>query len=114
MDSTDSIDNTYEGIIYPCAVTLDGFWTTQRGHRVSIIGVEFDTPEGTDWEKETIQAVTPANEHIECCPTCNEWVGKQTPLLHTVAHRILPCCVCAEFMWRPRPDFEDALKEAMA
>jgi hypothetical protein len=107
-------DDTYEDTIHPGAVSVDGYWTTTRGHRMSVIGVVFDTPEGTEWLGETIHTVTPAVEHIEACPNCEEWVGKQTPLLHTAGHRILPCCMCDQFVWLARPDFEDTLKEALA
>lgn len=114
MENVDATDNTYEDIIHPCAVTLDGYWTTTRGDRVSIIGAVFDTPIGTEWVQEAIREVTPAIEQVETCPLCEEWVGKQTPLLHGAGHRILPCCVCEQFIWLARPDFEDSLKEALA
>jgi hypothetical protein len=112
VDATD--DNTYEDDILPCKVSADGYWTTTRGHRVSIIGTVFETPEGTEWDEETIHAVSPANQHVECCPLCDEWVDKETPILHTTAHRILPCCTCDTVIWLARPDFEDNLKEALA
>jgi hypothetical protein len=106
-------DDTYVDFIHPRALSVDGYWTTTRGHRVSVIGVEFDTPEDTEWATETIQAVTPAIEYIESCPLCEEWVGKQTPLLHTAGNRLLCCSVCNQFIWLVRPDFEDSFKVAL-
>lgn len=110
----DNEDGTYEDTILVGAVSVDGFWTTSRGHRLSVIGVMFDTPEGTEWPKEMIHTVTPGVEHIESCPLCEEWIGKETPILQTERHRILPCVVCQMFVWLPRPDFEDSFKEALA
>ena len=110
----DCEDDTYEDWIHPGAVSVDGFWTTTRGHRMSVIGVAFDTPEGTEWPKETIHTVTPAVEHIESCPTCEEWIGKEVPIFHTAGHRILSCGVCELFLWLPRPDFEDSIKVTLA
>lgn len=113
MESADA-NETYEDTIRPCDIDTEGCWVTARGHRVSVIGQHFETHEGLLWDTEEVQAISRAIDYIESCALCEEWVGKQVPLLHTVGHRILPCCACDQFVWLPRPDFEDALKEAMA
>jgi len=114
METADANDNRYDDYIRPCHIDLDGLWTSTRGHQTTIVGAVFDTPEGTEWDKETIHAVTKAIDYVECCPLCEEWVANQTPLLHTAGHRILPCCACDQFVWLVRPDFEESVKEALA
>ncbi len=106
--------DTYEEYIHPCDVDIDGNWRTKTGHVASVIGVAFDTPDGVEWDSEEVQAISLAIEYVECCPLCDEFVGKQVPLLHTPMHRLLPCCSCDQFVWLTRPDFEESHKEALA
>ena len=107
-------NETYEAIILPCSVDIDGTWVTERGDRVSVVGTIFDTPDGTEWADEEIRFVTRAAEHIETCPSCDEWVGNSAAMLEAVSHRVFPCCACGLFVWLPRPPFEDDFGEANA
>jgi len=97
----------YNETVKPCGIQIDGTWVTQRGDNFSLVGVIFDTPDGTEWAKEEVRFISRAIDYTESCPSCGEWVGRQTPMLEAVRHRILPCCACSSFVWLIRPDFED-------
>jgi len=78
---------------------------------VTVVGQQFDTPEGTEWGTEEIRFVSSARDSIDECGNCDAGIPINAIMLEGVAHQIYPCCSCGLFVWLERPQVPTAIME---